>query len=72
MSTAGTCDVLTGIIAGFLGQGIKPEDAAAAGVFLHGLSGDMAASKKGEYGLIAGDLVEELPGVINMILQKKG
>lgn len=72
MSTAGTGDVLTGIIAGFLGQGIKPEDAAAAGVFLHGLSGDMAASKKGEYGLIAGDLVEELPCAINTILQKKG
>jgi NAD(P)H-hydrate epimerase len=72
MSTAGTGDVLTGIIAGFIGQGFLPEDAAVAGVFLHGLAGDSAAQKKGEYGLIAGDLVEELPYAIHQYTKKKG
>ncbi len=72
MSTAGTGDVLTGIITGFWGQGFAPEDAAVAGVFLHGLAGDIAAANRGEYGLIAGDLIEELPYAINKILQKKG
>jgi NAD(P)H-hydrate epimerase len=72
MSTAGTGDVLTGIIAGFIGQGFSPEDAAVAGVFLHGLAGDSAAQRKGEYGLIAGDLIEELPYAIHQYTKKKG
>lgn len=64
MATAGTGDVLTGIIAGLITQGIKPGDAAVAGVYLHGLAGDMAAAKKGEYGLIASDLVDEIPAAV--------
>jgi len=64
MATGGSGDVLTGVIAGLAAQGAKPEDAAVAGVYLHGLAGDMAAKKKGEYGLVAGDIVDELPGVI--------
>ncbi|HEY9061951.1 MAG TPA: NAD(P)H-hydrate dehydratase [Pseudobacteroides sp.] len=68
MSTAGTGDVLTGIIAGFIGQGFTPEDSAVAGVFLHGLAGDMAAHKKGQYGIIAGDLIEELPYAIHQYI----
>ena len=61
MATAGTGDVLTGIITGFIAQGAKPIDAAVAGVYLHGLSGDYVAKLKGEHGMIAGDLIGELP-----------
>ncbi|HHV96984.1 MAG TPA: NAD(P)H-hydrate dehydratase [Clostridiaceae bacterium] len=64
MATAGTGDVLTGIIAGLIAQGLTPEQAAVAGVFLHGNAGDRVASRIGEHGLIAGDLVEEIPYVI--------
>jgi NAD(P)H-hydrate epimerase len=58
MATAGSGDVLTGIILGILAQGIPPEDAAIAGVYLHGLAGDLAAKEKSEIALIAGDIVE--------------
>jgi NAD(P)H-hydrate epimerase len=61
MATAGTGDVLAGIVAGLIGQGLAPQKASQAAVFLHGLSGDLAAQAKGEHGLIAGDLVEYLP-----------
>lgn len=64
MSTAGTGDVLTGIIAGFAAQGVGVEAAALAGVYIHGRAGDAVAAKKGEHGLIAGDIVDEMPYVI--------
>ena len=64
MATAGTGDVLAGIIAGLAGQGVNFGNAAVAGVYLHGLAGDMLAEKKGEYGMIAGDLANELPYAI--------
>lgn len=64
MATGGSGDVLTGIIAGLVGQGINPGDAAVAGVYLHGLAGDAAAAKKGMHGMIAGDIVEDLPYAI--------
>ncbi|MCX7920993.1 MAG: NAD(P)H-hydrate dehydratase [Clostridia bacterium] len=68
MATGGTGDVLTGIIAGLVGQGIKPLGAAVAGVFLHGLSGDSVAETKGKHGLTAGDLVNEIPYAIKQLL----
>ncbi len=68
MSTAGTGDVLTGIIAGLIAQGMKCLDAAVAGVYIHGLAGDRAAKVMGEHGLIAGDLVRELPYAIKEII----
>ena len=60
MATAGSGDVLTGIILGILAQGILPENAALTGVFLHGLAGDLASFQKSEYSLIAGDIDEFL------------
>lgn len=67
MATAGTGDVLTGIIAGLIAQGARPLDAARVGVFLHGLAGDNRAKIKGEHGMIASDLVNELPHIIKKI-----
>ncbi len=61
MATGGTGDVLTGIIAGLLGQGLSPIEAAAAGVYFHGLAGDLAAEQKGLISLVAGDLLDFLP-----------
>jgi ADP-dependent NAD(P)H-hydrate dehydratase / NAD(P)H-hydrate epimerase len=71
MATGGTGDVLTGIIAGLTGQGAKAIQAAVAGVYLHGLAGDAAAKIKGEYGMIASDLVEEIPFSIKNVIEVK-
>lgn len=60
MATAGSGDVLTGIILGLLAQGYEPETAAVAGVFLHGTAGDLAAAYWSERGMIAGDIIEAL------------
>lgn len=62
MATAGSGDVLTGIILGLLAQGITSENAAVCGVYLHGLAGDFAAKDKSQYSLIAGDIVENMGG----------
>lgn len=64
MATAGSGDVLTGVISGLIGQGMRPEEAAISGVYLHGLAGDRVAEVKGVYGLNARDIVEELPYTI--------
>ena len=64
MGTGGTGDVLTGVIAGLGAQGASPADAAAFGVCIHGKAGDRAA-RAGERGLLAGDLVAELRGLVN-------
>ena len=64
MATAGSGDVLSGVIGGFLAQGLKPFDAARSAVYVHGLAGDMAAKEKGEAGLIASDILEEIPEAI--------
>jgi NAD(P)H-hydrate epimerase len=53
--------VLTGVIAAFLGQGLNPLDASLLGVYMHGLSGDLAAAKKGMHSLIASDIIDRLP-----------
>jgi NAD(P)H-hydrate epimerase len=61
MATGGTGDVLTGMIAGLLAQGLEPGLAAAAGTFLHGRAGDLAAAERGQASLLAGNLLEYLP-----------
>ncbi|PIE33854.1 bifunctional ADP-dependent NAD(P)H-hydrate dehydratase/NAD(P)H-hydrate epimerase [candidate division KSB3 bacterium] len=67
MATAGSGDVLTGIIAGLISQNIIPLEAAKTGVFLHGFAGDMVAEEKGEFGTIAGDILEAIPYAISRI-----
>jgi len=61
MATGGSGDVLAGLLAGLLAQGLSPFDAARAAVYLHGRAGDRVAFKKSQAGLIAGDLLDELP-----------
>lgn len=64
MATGGTGDVLTGIIAGLIAQGLSSHEAAVAGVFVHGRAGDFAA-ENGKIGLVAGDLLQMLPKAIS-------
>jgi len=67
MATAGTGDVLTGIIAAMLGQKLNPVDAAIAGVYIHGVAGDIALESKGIYSLVATDVIESLPNAFRKI-----
>ena len=60
MATAGCGDVLTGIITGLLSQGLDSFNALRTGVFIHGLAGDIAKKDKGELGLIASDIIDNL------------
>lgn len=67
MATAGSGDVLSGIITGLLAQRADSGDAAMAGVYLHGLAGDLAEKKVGKMSLMASDLLNELPEAINNV-----
>lgn len=68
MATAGSGDVLTGIITSLLGQGLDSFNGARLGVYLHGLAGDLARDNLGEYGMIASDIVEAIPYAIMEVL----
>ena len=63
MATGGTGDVLTGCIAGVLGQGLAPFEAAVLGVYVHGRAGDLAAAERSEIALTAEDVIDFLPPV---------
>ena len=71
MATAGSGDVLTGILLGLLGQGYSPKETCILGVFLHGLSGDISAKNKSYEALIAGDIIENLGKAFRQINTKK-
>ncbi len=64
MAKGGSGDVLGGMLAAFLGQGIEPRRAIPLGVYLHGLAGDRCAQKLGEYAMTPMDLIETLPEVL--------
>jgi len=64
MATAGMGDVLTGIIGGLLAQGVEPVHAALLGTYLHGLAADRCSVRTGHMGLIAGDVIDELPSLL--------
>jgi ADP-dependent NAD(P)H-hydrate dehydratase / NAD(P)H-hydrate epimerase len=63
LATAGTGDVLSGILGALLARGVAPFEAAATGAYLHGRAGDVA----GHAGLVAGDLIEALPAVLSAL-----
>lgn len=67
MATAGSGDVLSGVIGSLLGQGLCAFDAAILGVYLHGLAGDIAADEKTVYGMVAGDIIDKLPDAFKLI-----
>lgn len=67
MSTAGSGDVLTGIILAFLTMGFSTSEAAKTGVYVHGLSGDCAVQEVGEASMIASDLIDSLPSAFRQL-----
>jgi NAD(P)H-hydrate epimerase len=70
LATAGTGDVLAGVIAGLLAQGLNIFDGAALGVYLHSQAGERVKQRIGDAGMIASDLLPELPLVIKEIKEK--
>lgn len=64
MATAGSGDVLSGIIGAFLAQGLKAFEAAKFATYIHGLAGDLAAKDKTQMGLIASDIISRIPSAL--------
>lgn len=68
MATGGSGDVLTGVIAAIAASGADAIDAAKAGAFVHGLAGDLAAEKQGQWGMTSVDIEEALPAALKTIV----
>ncbi len=71
LATAGSGDVLVGMIGGFLAQGLTPVAASTLGVFLHGLAADFALKTSNEYSLMANDLFAYIPQALNHLIEEK-
>ncbi len=69
MATGGSGDVLSGIIAGLIAQGLTPLQASFVGVYIHGKAGDVAAQKKNRYSITAVDIMENIYSAINEIME---
>ncbi|MEW5821312.1 MAG: NAD(P)H-hydrate dehydratase [Cyanobacteriota bacterium] len=67
LATGGTGDVLSGIIAGLIAQGLNLFDASVCGVYLHGLAGEMASEELTEYSVVASDVIKYLPKVMHKL-----
>jgi NAD(P)H-hydrate epimerase len=65
MASAGSGDVLAGVIAAMVAQGLDLWQAATAGVLAHAMAGDLAAERRGERGMLASDITGQLPAVLN-------
>ena len=72
LASAGTGDVLAGVIAGLMGQGLEPFVAAGCGVYLHGAAGELVRERLGDAGMLAGDLLPVLPLVIKGLKESDG
>ncbi len=72
MASGGMGDVLAGMLAALLGQGFSPEDAMKLGVYLHGFAGDRVSAEKGEIGLIASDIIADLPSGMRALSASAG
>ena len=67
MATAGSGDVLTGIIAAFLAQGLSVFESAKYGAYIHGKAGDLAAKEKTRLSMIATDIIEQIPHAVAIL-----
>lgn len=70
MATAGSGDVLSGVIAAFLAQGYSPEQAATIGVYVHGLGGDLAVDELGIFGITASDIADHVGRAIKLVMER--
>lgn len=70
LATAGSGDVLTGLVAALLARDMEAGDAAALGAYVHGLAGDRIALRRGQAGMLAGELAEELPGAVQELREE--
>ncbi len=70
MATAGSGDVLTGVITSLLAQGLSDFDAAKLGVWVHGKAGDIAAEKWGQVGMTAAEICTSLPQAIASVVDE--
>jgi NAD(P)H-hydrate repair Nnr-like enzyme with NAD(P)H-hydrate dehydratase domain len=71
LASAGMGDVLAGAIAGLLAQGLNLFDAAAAGVYIHGMAGEAVKARLGDAGMVASDLLPELPLAIRQLKARR-
>jgi len=69
MAKGGSGDVLTGVVGALLARGIEPAAALRAGCYLHGLAGDVAARERGEYAMLASDIIESLPAALRALAE---
>ena len=67
LSSAGTGDVLAGLISGLIAQGLDTKDATISGVYIHGVAGEIMGKKIGDSGTLASDLLSEIPLVMSEI-----
>lgn len=72
MAKGGSGDVLTGIITALIAQHYTPKEACILGVYIHGLAGDLAAKHKSTEGMIANDIIEQLPNAFKFLNQSIG